>query len=407
MGYRQGGSGAGGRRAGRGAGGLRWLAVWVLFQLGWWSTATTLAAAPIFEVTAPSALLVDADTGQVLFSKNPDIQLPPASIAKIMTLLLALEAVDAGKAQLTDKVTTSAHASRMGGSEVYLREGEVHSLEEMLEAIAIHSANDASVAVAEHLAGTEQGFVELMNRRAKELGMTRTLFSNPTGLPPDPGEPPTVTTAHDIAIMARELVKHPKIFTWTTIQRKVFREKPLLILENTNKLIGRYPGLDGLKTGHTSEAGFGLVATAKRGDVRLISVVLKTPSEKSREEQTIRLLDFGFNRFKPVVLATAGQSVGQLTFPQGSPYRIDVTVARPLRVLVLPGQEGAARLELRLSRPELPVKAGQVVGQAVAVLDGKPVAMVDAVAARDVHRANVLVRAWRWLISSLGRLWPW
>lgn len=355
------------------------------------------AASPIaFDVAAESALLVDADTGQVLFSKNPDEKLPPASIAKIMTMLLIMEALDADRITLEEKVPVSTNAYNMGGSQVYLDPKEQFSLSAMLEAVAVASANDASTALAEHLAGTEAVFIDAMNQRSKELGMANTYFGNPHGLPPSPGEPPTVTTARDIATMARELFKHPRIFTYTAIKEKVFREQPRFVLRNTNDLLWTYNGADGLKTGHTDEAGWSLVATAKRGDVRLLSVVLKTASLRARDEQSTRLLDYGFNRFAALPVAQAKEIIGTIKRRDAVPEQIPVQAATVAHVLVLRGQEASVTRTLEpLPNVSLPLKAGQPAGRLVVKSGDQEILSVTAVAGKDVHRANLLVRFFR------------
>jgi D-alanyl-D-alanine carboxypeptidase (penicillin-binding protein 5/6) len=362
------------------------------------ASAAATPATQAFDVAAGSAILVDASTGQELFSKNADLQLPPASMVKIMTMLLVMEEIDSGRAKLTDKVTVSARSSTTGGSQVYLKEGESFTVEEMLKAVAIHSANDASVALAEHFSGAVEAFVDAMNRRAKELGLEKTVFTNPDGLPPEKGQDPTLSSARELSIMARELIKHPKILEWTTIQNMIFREQPKTILYNTNKLVGKYQGLDGLKTGHTDEAGWCLTATAKRGDVRLVSVVMKTKSESERSTQTARLLDYGFRSFVPVPLVAAGVKVGTLKIKEGSPGAVDVNAKGALQPLVARGAEKNLTKELVLQQNvKPPLKAGDTVGAVVAKLNGKEIARTDAVVARDVKRANFIIRFFRWI----------
>lgn len=356
---------------------------------------TALGSVAAFDIDAKAALLMDANTGQVLFEKNADEPHPPASLAKIMTLLVVMDAVEAGKVKLTDEVRTSRHASQMGGSQVYLAEGEVHTLEEMLKAVAVASGNDASVAVAEFLAGTDAAFTQLMNKRAQELGMTQSVFRNPDGLPPSKGEDPSLITARDIAKAARTLIlEHPKVLEWTSIAMEKFRDKPLFILYNTNGLVGTYDGLDGLKTGSTSAAGWNLVATAKRGDLRLISVVLGTESHNAREERTRSLLDHGFNRFVPVVVGEG--KVGEIHVPSGTPEQVDVKVEEPVRVLKPRGEEVVIETEVR-EKPQIeaPLAKGEQVGTYVVRMGGKEVLSRPVTVANDVERAGFFVRMWR------------
>lgn len=361
-----------------------------------------------FDVAAKAAFLIDADTGQVLFEKNADEPRPPASLTKIVTLLVAMDAVKAGRVSLDDPVRTSKRASEVGGSQVYLAEGETHSLEKMLKAVAIASGNDASMAVAEFIAGTEAAFTTLMNERARSLGMTNSVFHNADGLPPEPGESASLTSARDIAKAAAALIaEHPKVLDWTSTPMEKFRDNPLFILYNTNRLVGKYQGLDGLKTGHTQEAGWSLVATAKRGDLRLISVVMGADSQTAREEQTRALLDHGFNRFVPVVIAEG--SVGSLRDPMANPEQFEAVVAGPVRVLAPRGSNVEVRGTLvRAANLSFPVAKGEQVGEYVVYIDGNEVRRVPAFAAVDVERANFFVRIWRMIrdffLGLFGRL---
>lgn len=352
-----------------------------------------LGQAVTFDIDVKSAILIDADTGQILYEKNADELRAPASLAKIMTMLVVMDAVKSGQVSLDDPVRTSAHASSIGGSQVWLATGEVHTLENMMKAIAISSANDASVAVAEYISGTEAAFSQLMNARARELGLTHSVFSNPDGLPAGPGEVPSVTTAREIAIVSRELInKHPEVLAWTSTSMETFREQPLFILYNTNTLVGKYEGLDGLKTGHTSEAGYNLVATAKRGDTRVISVVMGAESSEIREQRTRSLLDYGLVRH---VRVTVGQeTVGEIKVPNGAPERVNVRVAEPVSVLQLRG--GNVQIETAIeSGASAPFAAGDAVGEYVVRLNGVEAVRVPVFAETDVRRVNVFVRLWR------------
>ncbi|MFO7318683.1 MAG: D-alanyl-D-alanine carboxypeptidase [Clostridia bacterium] len=357
--------------------------------------STSMGQAQAFDVDARAAILIDASTGQVLYEKNADQPYEPASLVKIMTLLLAMDAVKAGQVSLADPVRTSARAAAIGGSQVYLAEGETHTLEKMLKAIAIASANDASVAVAEYLSGTEAAFVQLMNEKAQSLGMSNSYFANAHGLPVDPGRRPSVASARDMALAARVLVnKHPEVLVWTSTVLETFRENPLFILYNTNGLVGKYDGLDGLKTGHTQAAGWCLVATAQRGNVRLISVVMGTASQAAREEQTRRLLDYGFNRFVPV-LAGEGR-VGTVKVRTAANEQVDVALAEPLWVHTPRGGSAVLRTEIvPVEGLAAPIAKGQHLGEMVVYLDDEPVVTAPVYAVDDVGRAGLLARAWR------------
>lgn len=365
------------------------LVVMLLFS---WSVG---GQAQTFDVAARAAILMDAETGQILFEKNADQPYEPASLVKIMTLLVAMDAVKAGRVSLSDPVRTSRRAAAVGGSQVYLAEGETHPLEKMLKAVAIASGNDASLAVAEFIAGTESAFTQLMNERAKEIGMSQSYFANADGLPPEEGERPSLASARDIALASQTLIReHPKVLEWTSTVMETFRDDPLFILYNTNGLVGKYDGLDGLKTGHTSAAGWCLAATAVRGNVRLISVVMGADSRVAREEQTRVLLDHGFNRFVPV-LAGEGQ-VGAAKVVTGTPERVPVMVERPVWAHVPRGEDVALTTEV-VTRPDLaaPIAKGERVGDYIVYLGGREAFRVPVYAAEDVGRANLMVRAWR------------
>lgn len=254
----------------------------------------TAGVAPQFKVNAKAAILIEAETGKVLFSYNENEPLPIASITKIMIMLLVMEAIDGGKITPKDTTTISPYATRMGGSQVYLKEGEVFTVEELLKAVAVHSANDASVALAEVIAGSEEAFVAMMNQKAQELKMKNTMFLDCTGLT-DEGH---YSTAYDISIMSRELLtKHPKIVHHTTIWHDTFRDGKF-DLDNTNKLVKRYRGTTGLKTVFTNKAGFCLSASAERDGTKFISVILGSDSNDHRFSESARLLDFAFTNWE-------------------------------------------------------------------------------------------------------------
>lgn len=244
--------------------------------------------------TCQAELLMDAQTGKVLLEENAHRLWKPASLVKMMLMLLIVEHVQDGVIDWGDSVVVSAAASRMGGSQVYLKQGEVFTLEELMKAVTIGSANDASYAVGEYVAGSVEKFVQMMNERAHQLGMHDTRYTNVHGLPAGKGKKDNVTSAFDCAVLARELLKHPKIFEWTSAEKTTFRNGTLT-LRNTNSLIGSYPGADGLKTGYISSCGFNIVATAEREGRRFIAVVLGSPASKLRFGEAKRLLTHGFS----------------------------------------------------------------------------------------------------------------
>ncbi|MCA9755453.1 MAG: D-alanyl-D-alanine carboxypeptidase [Candidatus Eisenbacteria bacterium] len=280
-----------------------------------------------------SAILIEAETGTILYEKNSHDRRPPASIAKMMLELVVMREVDAGRLSLNDSIRVSGSASKLGGSQVYLKQGEVFSLEQMLEAIAIGSANDACVAVAEHIAGTPGGFVQLMNREADLLRLEATEYKNVHGLDDDPNAI-NLTTAFDIAQIARQLVQYPDVLRMASTAEAPFRDGQF-ILRNTNELVGRFPGLDGLKTGYTSKAGFCLCATAKRGDLRLISVVLGCPTNRDRFGVSRELLGLGFGSFLPMEIAKRGDVIEtEVPVAGGTVASIHPVVAHDLTVIV-------------------------------------------------------------------------
>lgn len=352
------------------------------------------------DLKAETALLVVLDTGQVLLEKHPDKKMEPASITKIMTMLLALEAVERGETALTDEIVVSPDAEAIGGSQVWLRAGEVFTLEQLLKAVAIQSANDAAHAVAEHIAGSVPAFVRLMNRRAKELGMENTYFANVHGLPVEPGEEPSLTTVRDIKKMTQALIQFPVVLEWTSTWSEIFRPKsPTTVLYNTNRLLREYPDLDGLKTGHTNSAGFCLVATALRDEVRLVSIVMGNSSDLERRADSRRLLDYGFKGFTNRRLVEARTVVGEVTVNNGSPEKVKVVAVQSLDAMVEKGGSDDWEFKLQLrSDLEAPLDSGAVVGALVAYdEDGRLLGQVSVASGEDVKVANIFVRIWRWL----------
>ena len=340
---------------------------------------------PQFQVNAKSAILIEAGTGNTVFAMNEHEKLPIASITKIMTMLLVMEAVDSGKLDLKDTVTISANACRMGGSQVYLEEGEVFTVEELLKAVAVHSANDASVALAEKVSGSEEAFVHLMNERAKELKMNNTNFLDATGLT-DEGH---YSTAHDIAIMSRELLtKHPKIIYFTTIWHDSFRDGKF-DLDNTNKLVKRYSGITGLKTGFTSKAGFCLAASAEREGTQFISVVLGSESNEMRFTESAKLLDFGFANWETARIEKKGLPAGTIPVKKGEVSEIPLEYGEDAVILVKKGKKN--QLVENAVIPEsvnAPVTIGQVVGVLNVELDGNRMASIPITAAGESRRCS-------------------
>ncbi len=243
-----------------------------------------------------AALLINADTGQPLLAENIDRTVYPASVVKLMTALLTLEAVESGAAHWKDVVTVSRRASRIGGSQVYLKQGERFALQELTKAMIISSANDAAFAIAEYLGGTPEDFVVRMNERARQLGMAHTRYTSPHGLPPSRNQKPDITTARDLSLLASEVLKHPTYFKWSSTRLDSFRHGTFQLLNTNHKLLRSYDGMDGMKTGYYRKAGFNLIATAHRNGERLVSIVIGSPTSRVRNQLTAALLDAGFQR---------------------------------------------------------------------------------------------------------------
>ena len=326
-------------------------------------------ALPDFDVPCRAAVLIDLSSGTVLYEKEPDTPMPVASITKVMTLLLTFEAIDAGKVCLQDTVPVSDHAYNMGGSQIWLEPGETFTLDEMIKAICVSSANDAAVAVAEFIGGSEPAFAELMNQKAAELGMVNTTFKNACGL----DEAGHLSTARDVAIMSREmLLKHPQITDYTTIWMDTLRGGQTQLL-NTNKLLKRYQGVTGLKTGTTSGAGVCISASASRDGLDLLAVVLGAASSAERFDAATALLDYGFANFENVTAPAPENAPTSLPVTGGAEETVKLEYAAPQKLLVQKGEGGALNAELELPQTlAAPLAAGQQVGT-VTVRSGETV----------------------------------
>ena len=322
----------------------------------------TAEAAPAdsgLSLSCASCLLMEKETGTVLLEENAHEKLEPASVTKIMTLLLVMEAVDSGRISLDDPVAVSAYAAGMGGSQVYLKEGEQMPVSEMIKCVTVVSGNDCSVALAEHLAGSEGAFVAQMNQRAQELGMADTTFLNCTGLPAQ-GH---VTSAHDIALMSRELIlNHPKIRDYTTIWMDSIRDGAFG-LTNTNRLVRFYQGTTGLKTGYTSSAQYCMSATAERDGMELIAVVMRSPTVGQRFEDAKALLDYGFANYSLVPVYPEAP-LAPVDVLLGVQAQVQPQLERDCRLLVRKGEEGQVGTRLSMAEDvEAPVERGQILGR--------------------------------------------
>ncbi len=358
------------------------------------TTPVTVKAetAAVLAETAKSAILIDAGTGTVLYEKNSHEKLPPASITKIMTMLLVLEAVERGQISMGDLVTISERAASMGGSQMYMEQGEQQTVETLLKGMAIGSANDACVACAEYVAGSEEIFIEKMNKRAEELGMKDTHFVNTNGLP----VADHYTSAYDISLMSKELLNYKAAHQWfTTWQTKVLvglagKEQTEFELTNTNRLIKLYPGANGIKTGFTQEAGYCLSGSATKEDLTLISVVLGCETTKRRWAETMKLLDYGFATCESAVIARQGEAMGMVTVEKGSPGMVNAIAHKDINLLVKKGERDGITTEVvLLPRLKAPLRAGDQVGELVAFKDGEEVGRYPLVADGDVNMAGL------------------
>ena len=355
-------------------------------------------------VAGKSALLMDAATGTVLFESNSHEKLAPASVTKVMTLLLIMEAIDSGKISWKDTVTASAEAAAKGGSQIFLKEGETMSVEDMVKSIAVSSANDCACAMAEHIAGSEAAFVELMNQKAKELGMNDTNFVNCTGLDDEPEAENHKTSAYDIALMSRELiVKHPDIEKYTTIWMDTVRNGTFG-LSNTNKLIRFYSGATGLKTGFTSGAGYCLSATAKRDGMELIAVVMGCETSKERLAACKTLLDFGFANYALVTPELSGSN--SVPVKLGTQAQVNAVPGENPQLLISKGQKDMITTQVTLEEGvTAPVSQGQRLGTLEIKAGDQILAQVPMVAEAPVERltlGQLFVEMLRRLSGSLS-----
>lgn len=358
----------------------------------------TVPAYANVETTAKSAILIEQETGEVLIEKEADAEVPIASVTKIMTMLLIMEELDAGRMTLADEVTVSERAMSFGGSTMFLETGEVLTVNDMLKGIAVASANDGCVAMAEHIAGSCEAFVVRMNERAKELGMQHTQFMNTNGLDAD-GH---YSSARDVSIMARELCKHEKIFDYTTIWTDSLRDGKFQ-LANTNKLIRFYRGATGLKTGSTDLAGCCLCASATRDGLSLIAVVLGAPTSKDRFSDASSLLDYGFANYSIARPVSKGEELGEITVKKGVSDTVKAVAASELSRVVKKGSAGD--VEVNVTLPEeltAPVAEGEIIGRAEYSIAGESIGCVDIAAGMAVEKKGFLAMLGDILKSLVG-----
>ena len=336
-----------------------------------------------------SAILIERDTGQILFDKNPHEKLSPASMTKIMTLLLIMEAIESGKITMDEKVRTSEYAASMGGSQIFLEEGEEMSVDDLLKGITIASANDASVSLAERIAGSEEAFVQLMNDKVKDLGLRNTLFQNTTGLPAKEH----YSTAYDIAMISKELLKYEMITDYTSIYEDYLRqgEENEFWLVNTNKLVKFYDGVDGLKTGFTNEAKYCLTATAEKNGMRAIAVVFGAESSKDRNNDISQLLDYAYSKFETKQIYKKNEKVTEFKWLKANREKVNVITDDSVSLLFEKGSD-LKNLDTRIKINqdiELPLKKNETVGELEVLLDDEVVQKTDLIINDDVKNASV------------------
>ena len=343
-----------------------------------------------FAPNGKSAILVDKLSGKVLYEKNADEKLAPASMTKLASMLMVMEAIDNGNLKFEDKVTISEEAANMGGSQVFLQAGEVYTVYDLLKSVAIASGNDAVVALAEKIGGSQSGFIDMLNKRLKEIGATNTNFVNAHGLDAE-GH---YSTARDMSIIARELLKHPKILEFTSIYEEYLEKNDgsRIWLVNTNKLVRFYDGVDGLKTGFTKTAGYCLTATASKNNFRLISVVMGEDTSENRSSDTVKMLNYGFNTFKINIIKTKGESLGKVRVEKGKQDNANIVLLNDAtEILKNTDPVTEYNFNLKVNKIKAPVKVGDIVGTAEIIdSEGNIVDEVDVTVEKDIKKANIL-----------------
>ncbi len=343
-----------------------------------------------FAPNGKSAILVDNLSGKVLYEKNADEKLAPASMTKLASMLMVMEAIDNGNLKFEDKVTISEEAANMGGSQVFLQAGEVYTVYDLLKSVAIASGNDAVVALAEKIGGSQSGFIDMLNKRLKEIGATNTNFVNAHGLDAE-GH---YSTARDMSIIARELLKHPKILEFTSIYEEYLEKNDgsRIWLVNTNKLVRFYDGVDGLKTGFTKTAGYCLTATASKNNFRLISVVMGEDTSENRSSDIVKMLNYGFNTFKINIIKTKGESLGKVRVERGKQDNANIVLLNDAtEILKNTDPVTEYKFNLKVNKIKAPVKVGDVVGTAEIIdSEGNIVDEVDVTVEKDIKKANIL-----------------
>lgn len=360
----------------------------LLILLSFFSWMSISLAQEDYTPNAKSAILVDSLSGKVLYEKNADEKLPPASMTKLASMLLIMESIDNETLKFDDMVTISEEAANMGGSQVFLQAGETYSVRDLLKSIAIASGNDAVYAMAEKIGGSHEEFVNMLNKRLKEIGAVNTNFVNAHGLDAE-GH---YSTARDMSIIARELLKHEKILEYTSIYEEYLEKNDgsRIWLVNTNKLVRYYNGVDGLKTGFTKTAGYCLTATAKKDNFRLISVVMGEDTSENRSADTVKLLNYGFNTYKINIIKTKDEKLGKVRIYNGKNYFANVVLVADATE-ILKNNEKADNYEfnLKVGKIKAPVKRGDVIGTAEIIDSGNNIIdEVDVTIDKDIEKAG-------------------
>lgn len=359
------------------------------------STVTDTAIGTKLDIKAKSAILMEVNTGTILYEQNADEKLPPASITKIMSLLLVMEAIRDGKMSVEDVVSASEHACSMGGSQIWLEPGETMTVDDLLKAAVIASANDATVALGEQIAGSEEGFVSMMNARAKELGMTNTHFVNATGLDAE-GH---ISSAHDVAIMSRELIKHDLIKNYSTVWMDSLRDGESELV-NTNKLVRFYEGTTGLKTGTTSGAGYCLSATAERNGLGLVAVIMSGDTSNDRFNGAKKLLDYGFANYEYTTIKPQ-PDVSEISIKKGVQKSVKIKVEQDFGSLLKKSNAASITQQTKLNQNlTAPIQKGDVVGAVEFYLNDEVIGSVDVVADEKVDKMSFWT-AFLWILDGL------
>ena len=343
---------------------------------------------------AKSAIMIEASTGEILFQKNKEERLAPASMTKMMSMLLIMEELEKGNLKWDEMITASERASSMGGSQIFLKAGEKMTVTDMLKGIAIASGNDATVAMAERISGSEESFVKKMNARAKELGLKNTNFVNATGLTADNH----YSSANDMSLIAKELVKHEKILEFTGTYEDYLRKdtKSPFWLVNTNRLVRFYSGVDGLKTGFTDEAGYCLTSTAKKDNMRLITVVMNEPDISKRSADTSRMLDYGFNMYMVKNIIDDSSTIDKKEVELGKEKEVEIIASDKITILSKKSEENRnITYETNINKIVAPVKKGDKVGTIDIIEDGKIIGTVEATVKKDIDKSNIFTIFYR------------